>query len=571
MANQKRASIPAADDPIVTAVLYCVRLEYVDRFHPLWGTPYFGQTVRVGTPEEVAKTRWKEEVYLASKYSKQIGFLAALESFGEDAFSWTIVESREGPRSEVQAYADAAEVRLIADAGGPLQAMTQRLRQTFNQTKGGKGDNWWASIDAFRANCFDRFRSEMEVYVEEFNTSLVPHTYVNPLTKYTLGSHLTDFRMGHLWEGSPRQTEIIKWAENLPRWAWAARATEDFREGCAERGREQWENADYETRANWVASQTDARNTSEYLAAASKRMCEKWANADEETRANWVASQTAAHRTPEFREAASKRGRERWENADEETVSNWKASIKAAHNTPEYLEAASKAQSKKWANASEEARSEWKASLKAAHNTPEFLEAASKRGREQAANESNEKRTERLAKMSTTKRAKTEAKREARLALMTPEERKVEEKKIAKSVRAAANRKNDLQLLRMVMPNAQDRDISAARRDGTLARRARSGATQQKSHSKSSERFKTEVKQQVDEVKKNMKHRIDELVAGGMEYPAAVDKALSFVSVSVAKAQAAARAAAKAGAGSSSDPVDPVEVAPMSDGDSDSE
>lgn len=56
-------------------------------------------------------------------------------------------------------------------------------------------------------------------------------------------------------------------------------------------------------------------------------------------------------------------------------------------------------------------------------------------------------------------------------------------------------------------------------------------ATQQKARSKSSERFKTEVKQQVDEVKKNMKQRIDELVAGGMEYSAAVDKELSFVSV----------------------------------------
>ena len=395
MANQKRASIPAADDPIVTAVLYCVRLEYVDPAEPLFGVSYIGQAVRPGTPEEVANARWKEEIWQASRENKQIGFIAALEIFGKDAFSWTIIESREGPRSEMQAYADAGEVRLIAEEGGTLQSMAQRLRQSFNQTTGGKGNATnWASIDAFRANCFDKFQREMEVYVEEFNTSLVPHSYVNPLTNYTLGSHLTRFREGKLWKGSPRQTEIIEWAEALPRWAWNSLKTEEFREGCAERGREQWENA------------------------------------DEETKARWRANQKAACNTPEHREAVSKRSRDQWKNADEET------------------------------------------------------------------------RAERLAKITATNRAKTEA----RLALLTPKERKIAEKLIAKAARAYAKKAADLRLLRTEMPNAQKSDLPRARRDGTLA-----------------------------------------------------------------KAQAAARAAAKAGAGSSSDPVDPVEVAPMSDGDSDSD
>ena len=391
MACPQRASTTTPGDPWVTGVLYCARLEHVDSSEPLWRISYYGQAVRVGTPEEVANARWKEEVHKASKESKHIGFLAALDMFGEDAFEWSIVESREGLRSEMQAYADAGEVRLIAEAGGPLQSMTQRLRQTFNQTEGGKGANWWASIDAFRANCFDRFKREMEAYVEEEKTSLVPRAYVNPLTKSPLGRRLSCFRQGHLWKGSPRQTEIVEWAEALPKWAWDARETEEYREGCSKRGHE------------------------------------------------------------------------------------------------------------KWANKSEEDKSKWKANKKAAQNTPAYLDGLSKRKRDEWANQSEEKRAERLAKLSTTNRAK----REAKLALMTPKERKVAEKKIATQTRSYAKRTAELRLLRTVMPNAKKSDISAARRNGTLA-----------------------------------------------------------------KAQAAARAAASSGAGSSSDPLD---VAPMSDSDSDSE
>ena len=391
MACPQRASTTTPGDPWVTGVLYCARLEHVDSSEPLWRISYYGQAVRVGTPEEVANARWKEEVHKASKESKHIGFLAALDMFGEDAFEWSIVESREGLRSEMQAYADAGEVRLIAEAGGPLQSMTQRLRQTFNQTEGGKGANWWASIDAFRANCFDRFKREMEAYVEEEKTSLVPRAYVNPLTKSPLGRRLSCFRQGHLWKGSPRQTEIVEWAEALPKWAWDARETEEYREGCSKRGHE------------------------------------------------------------------------------------------------------------KWANKSEEDKSKWKANKKAAQNTPAYLDGLSKRKRDEWANQSEEKRAERLAKLSTTNRAK----REAKLALMTPKERKVAEKKIATQTRSYAKRTAELRLLRTVMPNAKKSDISAARRNGTLA-----------------------------------------------------------------KAQAAARSAASSGAGSSSDPLD---VAPMSDSDSDSE
>ena len=267
MACPQRASTTTPGDPWVTGVLYCARLEHVDSSEPLWRISYYGQAVRVGTPEEVANARWKEEVHKASKESKHIGFLAALDMFGEDAFEWSIVESREGLRSEMQAYADAGEVRLIAEAGGPLQSMTQRLRQTFNQTEGGKGANWWASIDAFRANCFDRFKREMEAYVEEEKTSLVPRAYVNPLTKSPLGRRLSCFRQGHLWKGSPRQTEIVEWAEALPKWAWDARETEEYREGCSKRGHEKWANKSEEDKSKWKANQKAAQNTPEFAKA----------------------------------------------------------------------------------------------------------------------------------------------------------------------------------------------------------------------------------------------------------------------------------------------------------------
>jgi hypothetical protein len=215
---------PPPTEPIVTGVLYCARLVHVPETEPLWNIRYYGQAVRVGEAEEVAKARWKREVHDAARENKQIGFLAVLDAFGADAFEWEIIASLKGRRDEVQELIDQGEIGLIAEAGGPLRDMNQRLDQTLNQTKGGKGDDWWASMDAFRKRVFSKFKIEMEAYVAEYSSSLVPVAYVNPLTKYMLGAHLDHFRHGIMREGCADKAAREAWAEALPGWSWSPHA-----------------------------------------------------------------------------------------------------------------------------------------------------------------------------------------------------------------------------------------------------------------------------------------------------------------------------------------------------------
>ena len=216
-------------------VVYRRHLIHVEDDFPLFGCSYYGQAVR--SPDKyadhfaVAKKRWDEENGRATRESHELGLLAVLDMFGASVFEDSIVDIKKGPRSEVQAWADALEKQLIDENGGVLRNMDKKLNQTLNVLKGGKGTKWWESQVAFRNKKLTQFKAEMESFVKEERpsilkpgtmeqTSRVPYSYVNPKNGYRLGQQLSNFRKGHLWMGHPDKAEIRKWAGSLDKWIW---------------------------------------------------------------------------------------------------------------------------------------------------------------------------------------------------------------------------------------------------------------------------------------------------------------------------------------------------------------
>ena len=216
-------------------VVYRRHLIRVEDDFPLSGCSYYGQAVR--SPDmyadhfAVAKKRWDEENGRATRESHELGLLAVLDTFGASVFEDSIVDIKKGPRSEVQAWADALEKQLIDENGGVLRNMDKKLNQTLNVLKGGKGTKWWESQVAFRNKKLTQFKAEMESFVKEERpsilkpgtmeqTSRVPYSYVNPKNGYRLGQQLSSFRQGHLWMGHPDKAEIRKWAGSLDKWTW---------------------------------------------------------------------------------------------------------------------------------------------------------------------------------------------------------------------------------------------------------------------------------------------------------------------------------------------------------------
>jgi hypothetical protein len=221
------------DEPVLTAVLYEAHLEHVDESEPLWRVPYFGQAVRPGTAEAVFAARKREHETKAAREDKDLGFLAVIDRFGPEAMKWRIVSSESGPRAAMHALANAEEIRLIDENGGVLRDMNAKLTQTLNLVKGGQcgGDAraWWTGIDAKRRRALTKFKTAMEAYVKEYNSALVPRDHVDA-DGYPLGVALSSFRHGHMWKGMSDEQKSKAWAEALPKFAWNARKTTEFRE-----------------------------------------------------------------------------------------------------------------------------------------------------------------------------------------------------------------------------------------------------------------------------------------------------------------------------------------------------
>jgi len=230
----------ASKDPWYTAVIYEAHLEHVDEAESLWRVPYFGQIVRIGTAEQNFKDRKRGHETDSIREHKVLGFHAVIDMHGTDKIAWRIVDSRSGPRTNMQEWANSEETRLIAEHGGMLRDMDAKLDQTLNLTKGGQwGDaaTRWAGIDAKRRRAFTKFKAAMERYVAEHNSALVSCKYVDA-DGYPLGVRVSDFRKGSLRKGMPEEAKIVAWAESLPKWAWNANDTDEHQVLRAQRGQE---------------------------------------------------------------------------------------------------------------------------------------------------------------------------------------------------------------------------------------------------------------------------------------------------------------------------------------------
>ena len=239
-------------DSKVTGVIYRVTLNRCNDDEVLYGVAYIGQSVRIGTASEVANARWNFEKYAAMREKKQIGFLAALDSFGPDAFSWEILEEMYGHRSVVQKWADCREKFHIEEHGGVLKDTSKKCRQTFNQTKGGQGNNVWLGIDALRSKKMSIFFHELQMYIDsdESHTAFVPRSYANPTNGYRLGDAAHHIRRGTLLKGHPRELEFRQRLEGFRGWMWSKDKDTTAR---SERSKTFWRNADLSLREQWIS------------------------------------------------------------------------------------------------------------------------------------------------------------------------------------------------------------------------------------------------------------------------------------------------------------------------------
>jgi hypothetical protein len=325
----KKAKVVNEVDPIVIAVIYIRWLKWIDPSEPLHGCPYVGQAVRSGnTAEEVAAARWGEENSYAKRLNKSVGLMHELKVHGQTAFHNEIVDSKRGPRSEVQAWANEREIALIAEHGGPLRDPSARCKQTLNLTKGGKQGCNFEGRDASRTVAWLHFQDEMQEYVECYGTSLVPCSYMAS-SGHKLGQQLVSVRQGVLFRGHPDEANRVKWLESLPYWAWKANQTAEFRDGCSKRAKKQfesqekrderskmsqkmWDNASDDMRTRHANAVTVAKSTPDAKTAQSERSKAMWANADEATLAEWARVRSEIQWTPGARKALSERSKAMW-------------------------------------------------------------------------------------------------------------------------------------------------------------------------------------------------------------------------------------------------------------------
>ena len=280
----------------MTVVLYEAHLEHVDPEEPLWGVPYFGQIVRSGTADANFAARKREHENDAAREEKDIGLHAVIDPFGRDALEWRIVSSQSGRRTAMQTLANAEEIRLIDEHGGVLRDMDKKRTQTLNLTKGGQGDARavWEGIDARRQRSLTKFKMEMEAYVEEYGSSLVPFVHTT-VEGYHLGHSLSHFRKGSYRIGMPREKEITAWAEALPCWEWkavkAAANVPERLEQNRECTKDWWKNASDKDRAERVSKMTDGQNRPERLEANAEKATQWWKNASVTTKETRAAKQ----------------------------------------------------------------------------------------------------------------------------------------------------------------------------------------------------------------------------------------------------------------------------------------
>lgn len=277
----------------------------------LIGTSYCGQAVRAvctkyPTVQAVAEARWAEEDAKARRGDGgDISFMEVLRMYGHDAFENEVVQWRRGPRSEMQAWADATERAAIAANGGTVRDLNPAapIRQTFNVLPGGKGgDRFWYGRDAWSAKSWNRFRDALLQYVAKHGTSYVPKREVCHRTGYRIGAICTSVRNeGVMLHTSLEEEERRAWLNALPGWQWDYKHSEEYRTKCRERM--------HERLANWTEDKLSA--------IADKAIATK--------------------RLPEKRELAAEKSRRSWEDKSSATNLKRSASQKATKASPEYV------------------------------------------------------------------------------------------------------------------------------------------------------------------------------------------------------------------------------------------
>jgi hypothetical protein len=134
---------------------------------------------------------------------------------------------------------------------------------------------------------YEAFQVAMQKYVEAHGDALVPREYVDDDDAYPLGVRLKSFRQGKMRKGTPWEDAAKAWAEALPGWHWDARESDAFREGFAQRGKDQAANETAEQKADRLAKTKTTMATDASQAKRREISTNQWTNASEEQRTEW--------------------------------------------------------------------------------------------------------------------------------------------------------------------------------------------------------------------------------------------------------------------------------------------
>ena len=213
------------------AVIYSAKLNAGDG-DPLNGIEYIGQTVRAAVSAHRAmQIRAGQHVAHAKHEPKELGFRAALQIYGKDAFSWSVVASKvQASAKDLHDWVNDRECSEIKNRGGPLRDMDTSvpLEQTLNIAAGGQGDKVWISLEARSNRAWNTFANELQLFVDAFQTAYVHNQYRSP-SGYALGFGVRSVRHGIMIVGKTQEQERRAWLESLPGWSWNARQSAEFK------------------------------------------------------------------------------------------------------------------------------------------------------------------------------------------------------------------------------------------------------------------------------------------------------------------------------------------------------
>lgn len=234
----KRSASTEATEATIYAVIYEWVLDRIDPTHPLFGTPYIGQTVRHGlTCQEMFDARKREHINDSRRQPKELGLHWAIRVFGEDAFTVRIVETTCLPRIQAMEWANEREIALIYEHGGVMRDCepSAPIHQTFNLTSGGQGNphQVWEALQASSRRKLRKVWPKFKAYYEKHKHLRVP--FSDP----DLGSlvHTIRSQKCFLWHA-----EFKAWLDehgfvyDVPRAHLEEEVWPKFREYCKEHG-----------------------------------------------------------------------------------------------------------------------------------------------------------------------------------------------------------------------------------------------------------------------------------------------------------------------------------------------